>query len=216
MNVIVTAGPAYEPLDRVRRLTNFSTGRLGSELARYFTERGDHVTLLVGEQATWHGERRAARVETFSTTASLAGKLRATGGSDVQAVFHAAAVSDFTFGKVWERSEKGELIEIKAGKIPTRAGALTVELIPAPKLIYELRAWFPKACLVGWKYEMDGARKDVIDRALRQIEESKTDFCVANGAAYGAGFGVVDNTGSVEQCDTIRDLFPALAKRVPK
>ena len=216
MNVIVTAGPTYEPLDQARRLTNFSTGRLGSELARYFTERGDQVTLLIGEQATWHGERRAARVESFSTTASLAEKLRAAGGTDVQAVFHAAAVSDFTFGKVWERSEKGDLKEMKAAKIPTRAGTLMVELVPTAKLIHELRAWFPKACLVGWKYEMDGERQDVINRARRQIEESQTDYCVANGRAYGAGFGVVDKAGAIEHCASTRELFPALAKRVPQ
>ena len=45
MNCIVTAGPTYEPLDEVRRLTNSSTGRLGSELANYLTARGHRVTL---------------------------------------------------------------------------------------------------------------------------------------------------------------------------
>ena len=37
MRCIVTAGPTYEPLDEVRRLTNFSTGRLGIELANFLT-----------------------------------------------------------------------------------------------------------------------------------------------------------------------------------
>lgn len=31
--VIVTFGPAYEPVDEVRRITNFSTGELGSTLS---------------------------------------------------------------------------------------------------------------------------------------------------------------------------------------
>src|SRR4051812_26409013 len=170
MNVIVTAGPTYEPLDQVRRLTNFSSGRLGSELARYFTDRGDQVALFIGEQATWRGERRAARVESFSTAATLGAKLRLAGGPAIDAVFHAAAVSDFTFGKVWERSREGSLVEMKTAKIPTRAGTVLVELVPTPKLIHELRVWFPNACLIGWKYEMDGDRQDVIDRALRQIK----------------------------------------------
>ena len=29
MKVIVTCGPSYEPVDEVRRITNFSTGELG-------------------------------------------------------------------------------------------------------------------------------------------------------------------------------------------
>ena len=47
MNCIVTAGPTYEPLDDVRRLTNFSTGRLGTELANFLAARGHTVILLV-------------------------------------------------------------------------------------------------------------------------------------------------------------------------
>ena len=68
MNCIVTAGPSYETLDEARRLTNFSTGRLGSELAAFLTARGHAVTLLVGEHATYRGERQARKVETFTTS----------------------------------------------------------------------------------------------------------------------------------------------------
>ena len=69
MKCIVTAGPTFEALDDVRRLTNFSTGRLGTTLANYLAARGHNVILLLGEQATYAGERRAQRVESFSTTA---------------------------------------------------------------------------------------------------------------------------------------------------
>ena len=62
MNCLVTAGPTYEALDEVRRLTNFSTGRLGSELASFLAGHGHHVTLLIGQQATWRGERGAQKV----------------------------------------------------------------------------------------------------------------------------------------------------------
>jgi phosphopantothenate---cysteine ligase (CTP) len=213
MNCIITAGPTYEPLDEVRRLTNFSTGRLGSELATFLTTRGHQVTLLIGQQATWHGEKRATVVETFTTTGSLREKLSKLARPEIHGVFHAAAVSDFTFGKVFERSTAGELTELKAAKIPTRSGNLLVELVPTPKIIFELRHWFPKACLVGWKYEMDGDRNAVVARASRQINESKTDLCVANGAAYGSGFGIVDATGTIQHCESMRELFPALENR---
>ncbi len=71
MNCIVTAGPTYEPLDDVRRLTNFSTGRLGTELANFLAARGHKVALLIGETATYAGQRRAQHVAVFSTTADL-------------------------------------------------------------------------------------------------------------------------------------------------
>jgi len=191
MNCIVTAGPTYEPLDAVRRLTNFSTGKLGVELANYLTDRGHAVTLLLGEAATYAGARRVVRLQTFTTTASLSERLQALGGDDIQAVFHAAAASDFAFGKVWQPTAGGDLTEVKAGKFATRAGGLLVELVPTPKIIVQLRGWFPQARLVGWKYEVDGSHAEVRLAARRQLAEAHTDLCVTNGPAYGAGFGLV-------------------------
>ena len=209
MNCLVIAGPTHEPLDAVRRLTNFSTGKLGVELANHLTAQGHEVTLFVGEQATYPGERRAAHVRSFSTTASLGSGLQALSGRRVDAVFHAAAVSDFAFGTVWRRSPTGELTGIKAGKIPTRDGGLLVELIPTPKLICELRAWFPAARLTGWKYEVDGGREAALGAARRQLAEARTDLCVVNGPAYGPGFGLITAAGESPVADAAA-LYVAL------
>ena len=52
MHCIVTAGPTYEPIDQVRRLTNHSTGQLGTGLAKRLADDGHEVTLLRGRSAT--------------------------------------------------------------------------------------------------------------------------------------------------------------------
>jgi len=209
MNCIVTAGPTYEPLDDVRRLTNVSTGRLGTELANFLTARGHHVTLLVGEQATWPGNRRAQRVETFTTTADLFARLKSLASETMHGVFHAAAVSDFAFGKIQMRLPSGELAEIKSKKISTRDGRLFAELVPTPKIIAELRDWFPRARLAGWKFEAEGDRADAIAAARRQIADCRTDLCVANGPAYGEGFGLITGTGQAHVAGA-ESLFEAL------
>ncbi|HLP78608.1 MAG TPA: phosphopantothenoylcysteine decarboxylase [Candidatus Paceibacterota bacterium] len=214
MNCIVTAGPTYEKMDSVRRLTNFSTGRLGTDLANFLTARGHDVTLLIGEQATYGGERRANRVETFTTTTDLREWLHAQAGAPVDAIFHAAAVSDFAFGKIWSRSPQGELAELKAGKISTRQGTLLAELVPTPKIIAGLRDWFPQAKLIGWKYELDGNRASVITAAAKQLHECLTDACVANGAAYGAGYGIVTPNGRCAHYEETPALFEALEKLI--
>jgi phosphopantothenoylcysteine decarboxylase/phosphopantothenate--cysteine ligase len=210
MQCIVTAGPTYEPLDEVRRLTNFSTGRLGSELVNYLVARGHEATLLIGQQATYRGECHARRTETFTTTANLRERLQALASPAVAAVFHAAAVSDFTFGKVWRGSTQGELTELKGGKLSTREGTLLAELLPTPKIIADLRQWYPTARLVGWKYEVEGGRAEVIRLAGRQLTDCRTDACVANGPAYGAGFGLVKGGGAVTHLPDTAALFTAL------
>ncbi|HEX5398827.1 MAG TPA: phosphopantothenoylcysteine decarboxylase [Verrucomicrobiae bacterium] len=256
MNCIVTAGPTFEPLDDVRRLTNFSTGRLGTELANYLAARGHSVMLLLGEQATYTGERRAKRVEFFSTTADLRAKLKALSARKADAIFHAAAVSDFSFGRVFAcqsafdpsriapstqpsppmgekvsagrmRGKSGrsggdsviadaanKLAEIKGRKISTRQGKLLVELLPTPKIIAELRGWFPRAKIVGWKFEADGKRADAIAAARRQLAECVTDLCVVNGPAYGEGFGLLGRKGEPAHLPNPPVLFDALEKFV--
>jgi phosphopantothenoylcysteine decarboxylase/phosphopantothenate--cysteine ligase len=213
MNCIVTAGPTFEPLDDVRRLTNFSTGRLGTELANYLVARGHKVVLLTGEQATYAGERRASRVETFSTTADLRAKLKSFSGKKVDAIFHAAAVSDFSFGRIFAPDAANKLVEIKsAKKIPTNAGKLLAELLPTPKILSELRGWFPKTKITGWKFEAEGKRMDAITAARKQLADCATDLCVVNGPAYGEGFGLVSRDSKEAHLASPPLLFDALEK----
>ncbi len=181
-------------MDEVRRLTNFSTGRLGTELANHLTAQGHTVTLLIGESATYPGERRATRVRIFSTTTGLRAQLRALAGRKTGAVFHAAAVSDFGFGRMYAPQPDGTLKRLRTSKkISTRSGNLLVELVPTPKIIAELRGWFPNAILCGWKFEANGARANALRAARRQLADCATDFCVANGPAYGKGFCLLGN-----------------------
>ena len=209
MNCIVTAGPTYEPLDEVRRLTNFSSGTLGSQLANFLTERGHKVELVLGHYATYRGEQKARRVRAFTTTEDLRDQLEALSSKKTHAVFHAAAVSDFSFGKIFTRGADGKLKTVKAAKVSTRGPALLAELKPTPKIIKNLRAWFPQACIVGWKYELEG---DVVKKALVQISENGTNACVVNGKAYGKGFSLVTGKEKLAHYPGDKQLFRALEK----
>jgi phosphopantothenoylcysteine decarboxylase/phosphopantothenate--cysteine ligase len=212
VHCIVTAGPTFEPLDEVRRLTNFSSGKLGAQLADFLVGHGHQVTLLYGHYSTYRGQLSAQRVVPFDTTRDLRDKLESLAKEKVDAVFHAAAVSDFGFGKVFERAPDGGLREVTSGKLSTRAGTLLAELVPTPKIISTLRNLFPKSRVVGWKYEVEGDRVGVVAKAFDQIRENKTDACVANGKAYGFGFGLVLVNGEVKHFSDTTELFGALEK----
>jgi phosphopantothenoylcysteine decarboxylase/phosphopantothenate--cysteine ligase len=217
MNCIVTAGPTFEPLDDVRRLTNFSTGRLGTELANFLAARGHKVVLLIGDMATHRGERQAQRVESFSTTADLRSKLKAFSGKKVDTIFHAAAVSDYAFGRVFAPDTEHKLVEIKSQKkLSTCFGKLLVELLPTPKILAELREWFPKAKITGWKFEAEGERADAIASARKQIAGCQTDLCVVNGPAYGEGFGLISRDSKEAHLPSPPVLFDVLEKLAGK
>ena len=53
-------------------------------------------------------------------------------------------------------------------------------------------------------------RASVLARARRQLKDNRTDACVANGRAYGEGFGVVTPARKPKHCADMRDLFEVL------
>jgi phosphopantothenate---cysteine ligase (CTP) len=211
LRCVVTAGPTFESLDDVRRLTNFSTGKLGCQLATFLHDRGHDVVLLKGEAAAYGGETRAGQMLRFTSAANLIECFHRLAGTAVDAVFHAAAVGDFTFGRVFSGSPETGLKEIASGKFSTREGTLLAELVPTPKVIAGLRELYPEARLVGWKYEVEGNRPSVVALARRQLADCRTDACVANGAAYGFGFGIV-TAGGVEHFSDTGLLYAALER----
>jgi len=202
MRIIVTCGPSYEPIDEVRRLTNFSTGELGLMLANRLTRAGFEVLCFKGVGATSPLRTEGARVIPFSTNASLRAELETVENrSEVCVVFHAAALCDYRVKSV--HSSTGT--EIAAAKIPSRAGELTLTLEPLPKILGELRELFPASRIVGWKYELVGTRDEVLAAAARQMREVGTEMCVVNGAAFGAGFGVCRQGAELVVCaDKVR------------
>lgn len=211
--VLITCGPGYEPVDAVRRLTNFSTGGLGAELAARFLSEGWRVILFRGEMASVPAPD-GADVWPFSTGADLLQKLRSQisgPGHDVRGVFHAAALSDFQV-----RSAEGSCgyIPVGRGKIPTAAGRLTLHLEPAPKILPELRTLFPTAFIAGWKYEVEGGRAAALEKGAGQIRACRTDVCVVNGPAFGPGFGVLDREGALEEARDAAALFALLLGRL--
>lgn len=176
-SALVTCGPSYEPLDAVRRLTNHSTGELGALLCDALAGAGFSVTCLRGNMATYPAPA-SAQVTAFSTNASLMEILEAI--EPPQAIFHAAALCDFTFD--------GEA----SGKIRSDTAELHLVLRPAPKILPQLRLLFPEALIVGWKYEVDGTREEALALGRHQIAKNNTDASVVNGPAYGEGLGLLE------------------------
>jgi phosphopantothenoylcysteine decarboxylase/phosphopantothenate--cysteine ligase len=156
-------------------------------LANRLAKDGHEVTCFRGVAATRALTLAGPHHVPFSTNSDLLEKLTALAEREkVDALFHTAALADFTVEQAVDQR-----------KISSRAGTITLTLVPALKLISRLRDLFPQAWIVGWKYELDGSRDDVIAKGRRQLAENRTDVCVLNGAAYGEGFGVLDRDSAL-------------------
>ncbi len=130
MKILLTSGATREPLDDVRFLSNVSTGATGAALADALAARGHAVTLLHGIGAV--APRRVRAMRSFGSTADLRAQLRAlvaTGGFD--AVIQCSAVADYTPARVTR------------GKMSSDAPALTLSLVPTPKVLPQIKSFAP-------------------------------------------------------------------------
>lgn len=209
---IVTAGPASEPIDDVRRITNSATGEIGAMLAAELVARGFEVVLLRGRGATCTDAPPQAAVHEFTGNHDLARlleELSAARADDTRAVFHAAALSDYAVTAV--RGPSGA--PAHENKIPGDLARVEIVLEPAAKVLPHLRSWFPRARITAWKYELDGSRDDAARAAHAQIAQGRSHASVVNGAAYGPGFGVLEAENSPVHFATKRELAIFLASR---
>jgi phosphopantothenate---cysteine ligase (CTP) len=192
MRIVITSGPSFEPIDQVRRLTNFSTGELGTLLAEGFGEAGHSVVCFRGVASAFPPPLYPIEVIPFTTNDDLAVGLQSLPArEDASIVFHSAALCDFKAGELVDEDGK----PVNGNKVSSRSGPLKLTLLPAPKLIASLRRLFPSSILVGWKYELDGTPDDVMAKGRQQMDDCLTDACVLNGSAYGSGFGFISRSG---------------------
>ncbi len=162
--VLVIAGSTVEPIDDIRIVTNRSSGATGVELARSAFEHGADVELWMGRHEVAVPAWLPAKA--FTTTADLAAMV-ADAKADVCLV--PAAVSDFSPKK-------------QKGKIPSREGALTLDLQPTPKVLASLRK-ATKGTLVGFKAEAGVTAAELKAKAMALLKEADLDLVVANDMA---------------------------------
>jgi phosphopantothenate---cysteine ligase (CTP) len=210
VKILVTAGPACEPIDQVRHLTNHSTGALGSQLCRSLKDAGYEVMCLLGRGALVRPDSDIRCVD-FTTNDSLLDLLKQEASSSpYTALFHAAALSDYHVARI--EDSKGN--PVQGLKIPSRSGNLCLHLEPATKVLAQLRGLFPQAKIIGWKYELEGNQASVIAKGSQQLLEARSDAVVLNGKAWGTGFGILKPDQSLEICADSTILCRNLARSI--
>lgn len=93
-NVLVTAGPTFEPVDPVRFIGNHSSGAMGFALAEDAARRGADVTLITGPVNRSTNNQRIKRTDV--TTAAQMFEAVTDAFSNAHIIIMSAAVADFT------------------------------------------------------------------------------------------------------------------------
>jgi phosphopantothenoylcysteine decarboxylase/phosphopantothenate--cysteine ligase len=170
MRVLVTAGPTREHIDRVRFLSNGSTGQMGIEVAKALAAAGIDSVLVLGP--THLRLRRDVRIKVRPVVTGLemlAACREAWPHCD--ALVAAAAVSDYRPAAPRE------------GKPEKTGGPVTLELVPNPDILAELAASKGKRRVIGFALQVEDAEA----RARKKLVSKNLDAVVLDGvAALGA------------------------------
>nr|KXH72321.1 MAG: hypothetical protein AM325_09180 [Candidatus Thorarchaeota archaeon SMTZ1-45] len=180
---IVTAGPTRGWIDRVRYVTNPSTGKMGIAVAGELIRRGATVSLVLGP--TTEQGPDLADIHRVSTSAEMLDTVMSQlSARKTDAFISTAAVLDYVPSKKED------------SKMASGTESLNIELIPTKKIIEEARKTHKDLFIVGFKVESGVTDEELAKRAMIKIERGICDLVVANdeqrkGVAFGTDTNAV-------------------------
>jgi phosphopantothenoylcysteine decarboxylase/phosphopantothenate--cysteine ligase len=172
VEMMITAGPTYEPIDPVRFIGNWSSGKMGVAIADAAARRGANVILILGPSPLSPKEStvKMIRVQTAEEMYEAANSRF----ENAQVAIMAAAVADY-------RPK-----EPAAQKIKKKDDELQLQLIKNPDIAASLGARKQgHQLLVGFALETNDAQRNAMDKLRRK----NMDLIVLNSLQdKGAGF----------------------------
>ena len=187
MNILITSGGTSEKIDRVRSITNHSTGRLGKIIAETFLDKGDQVTLVTTPKAVRpaaHPNLTIAQIENVAELLETLEPLVHT--HDV--LIHAMAVSDYTpvymtgFEAVAASPDMTEFLNKtnSESKISSQDDVQVLFLKKTPKIISLVKKWNPAIRLIGFKLLVNVTKEELLKTARASLIKNQAEIIVAN------------------------------------
>lgn len=187
MKIIVTSGGTSEAIDRVRSITNHSTGRLGKNITETLLAAGHDVCLITTKQAVKPDPHPKLTIREIKNTNDLLLEMKER-VRDAQVLVHSMAVSDYTpvymtgLEEVKKNSDLDEFLNRKneQAKISSNDDVQVLFLKKTPKIISLVKEWNPAIHLIGFKLLVDVSQEHLIEVARKSLVKNHADLIIAN------------------------------------
>ena len=195
--VLVTAGGTREPIDPVRFIGNYSSGKMGFAIASAAADRGAQVSLVTTAS---HPPHHGIEVRAVETAGEMLAELeRDLAGADLLVM--AAAVADF-------RPARAADHKIRREDTPL----LTLELEQIPDLVAALGKEKDAQGVFRVGFAAEGS--ELAARALQKMKRKGLQAIVANDISRkDIAFGSDFNAGVMLFADGTREELPRMTKR---
>jgi phosphopantothenoylcysteine decarboxylase / phosphopantothenate---cysteine ligase len=190
--ILITAGPTREPIDPVRFISNYSSGKMGLALAESAANLDAEVTLVLGPTDLKISDNRIKVIEVQTAAEMFDAVAQYFPQSDV--IIFAAAVADYT-----PKHPAGE-------KIKKNETEFVLELMKTKDIALEMgKIKNGSQCTVGFALETNAE----MENATSKLNKKNLDFIVLNSLRdAGAGFQsdtnkitILDKSGNVIKFD---------------
>ncbi len=200
-DVLITAGSTRNPVDAMRYIGAYSSGRTGAVLAEQLVERASvHV---LGSPEACLRLPEGAKSGVYTTTRDLMTRMEEwlaehPGG----VVVHASAVGDYES-------------EPEPSKIPSGQNEMVIRLKRAPKIADHIKKWDPSCTLVTFKAAgPNTSAEQLIAICRRQLERTRSDLVFGNViGSLQTTVVIVDQFGA-ESFDAREDALQSLCVRL--
>ena len=227
--ILITAGGTQEPIDPVRFISNYSTGKMGVALAQVCARRGAEVTMVCGSMSVTPRNPFGAIHRIDALSAQEMYEACIAQWPRMNSAILCAAVADFTPCEKAENKIKkgdrslviGDRSLVNGGKPSSAEATPPVSREDAPgewSLSLKETADIAKALgqskrpdqkLIGFALET----QHEIENALHKMERKNLDAIVLNSLRdKGAGFGVDTNRVTIIRADGNSLELPLLSK----
>ena len=166
--VLITAGPTWVPLDKVRVISNIASAKTGILLAELARELRADVTLILGPvgEVSLKKSINIRRFHYFDELQRLIKRELTKRKYDI--VIHSAAVSDYKPKRLFSK------------KISSNKRNLSLELETTVKIVDKIKKYLPDVFLVIFKLELNLSKSKMIKKARMTMRSARADLAVAN------------------------------------
>ncbi|MFX0107159.1 MAG: bifunctional phosphopantothenoylcysteine decarboxylase/phosphopantothenate--cysteine ligase CoaBC [Candidatus Hodarchaeota archaeon] len=199
--VVVSAGPTRGWIDRVRFITNPSSGKMGIAIAQELVHRGAETILVLGPSAVPIPSGLTGII--VDTPEEMRESVLNTIANDsTDAFISAAAVLDYI------------PVSKEDAKMASGKDSITIDLKPTPKIIEEVRKKHKDLFIVGFKVESGVSDEELEARAKTKVDAGVCNLVVANDAhREGVAFGTDTNEVLIVGSEGVEKKISLSSKR---
>ena len=187
MHILITSGGTSEAIDRVRSITNHSTGRLGKIIVETALAKGHQVTLITTPTALKPQPHPQLKLLVINNVKDLLTQMQKEVPHH-QVLIHAMAVSDYSpvymtgLDEVEKAPDLQRFLQQKnqETKISSKEEYQVLFLKKNPKIISLVKEWNPAIQLIGFKLLVAVSSEELIQVARESLVKNHASMIVAN------------------------------------